>query len=352
MGRCAGRRRRREDGREPGTVPARWTGARVRVTTGGQEAGHPYCVVAVTERDDDRVGSAGSGVGTPQYRPRVEHGGQPSPDPELIELCRTSHPRLVGSLRLVCGDRAAAEDLAQEALVRLWQHWARVRGLESPEAWAFHVAVNLARSWARRRTVYRAALRRLAAASSLAVPEHAAAAAVDVRAAVAALPLRQRVAPPIVHSAVQPPSVSAQLGAQPGGRRHDPRVPDRGEARLDLRRRVARRVHDGRLLPVDAHRKLGTGLDVGDCDREHRPHDPDVVARETRGLDLQLDLVRRRRLSDLRRGRRRAETAAARAGIARASDSAKGSGLRERRNRAAGSTNTHSATAIVTTRGL
>ena len=35
------------------------------------------------------------------------------------DVCRDLYPRLVGALGLVCGDRAMAEDLAQEALVRL-----------------------------------------------------------------------------------------------------------------------------------------------------------------------------------------------------------------------------------------
>ena len=38
-------------------------------------------------------------------------------DPELADFCRSEWPRLVGSLGLYVGDRALAEDLAQEALV-------------------------------------------------------------------------------------------------------------------------------------------------------------------------------------------------------------------------------------------
>ena len=67
-------------------------------------------------------------------------------EPELTELCRHEHARLVGLLALYVGDRAIAEELAQEALVRLHQHWPRVRSLASPHAWVSTVALNLARS--------------------------------------------------------------------------------------------------------------------------------------------------------------------------------------------------------------
>ena len=38
---------------------------------------------------------------------------------DLAAMCEREHPRLVGMLGLYCGDRDAAEDLAQDALVRL-----------------------------------------------------------------------------------------------------------------------------------------------------------------------------------------------------------------------------------------
>ena len=69
--------------------------------------------------------------------------------------------RLVGSLTLYCGDRATAEDLAQEALVRTWMRWKKVRDMQSPEAWTFRTAFNLANSWGRRRQAERRALTRL-----------------------------------------------------------------------------------------------------------------------------------------------------------------------------------------------
>ncbi len=71
-------------------------------------------------------------------------------------------PRLVGSLTLYCGDRQAAEDLAQEALVRAWMKWRKVGRMNSPEAWTYRTAFNLARSWGRRGQAERRAVGHLA----------------------------------------------------------------------------------------------------------------------------------------------------------------------------------------------
>ena len=49
--------------------------------------------------------------------------GQERDDGALEELLRAEHPRLVGLLTLYVGDRRVAEQLAQDALVKLCQHW-------------------------------------------------------------------------------------------------------------------------------------------------------------------------------------------------------------------------------------
>jgi RNA polymerase sigma factor (sigma-70 family) len=100
--------------------------------------------------------------------------------------------RLVGSLTLFCGNRIVAEEIAQEALARAIDRWARVGRMVSPEAWTYKTAFNLARSWASRRAAERRATQRLAAARPPEPPDTAV--AVAVRAAVAALPPRQRAA--------------------------------------------------------------------------------------------------------------------------------------------------------------
>ncbi len=73
--------------------------------------------------------------------------------PEVAALFAIEYPRLVGAVGLLLGDGAEAEDIAQEAFVRLCQHWQRVKGYDRPGGWLHHVALNLARN--RRRSLRR-----------------------------------------------------------------------------------------------------------------------------------------------------------------------------------------------------
>lgn len=74
---------------------------------------------------------------------------------EFDAFCVSAHPRLVAALTHIVGDRPLAEDLAQEALIRAFKRWDRVRRLRSPLGWTVHVGTNLARSAVRRRRVQR-----------------------------------------------------------------------------------------------------------------------------------------------------------------------------------------------------
>ena len=60
-------------------------------------------------------------------------------------------PGLVRTALLLTGDRARAEDLAQEALVRTHRRWRSVRRSDAPTAYVRAAMVNLHRSWWRRR---------------------------------------------------------------------------------------------------------------------------------------------------------------------------------------------------------
>jgi RNA polymerase sigma factor (sigma-70 family) len=112
----------------------------------------------------------------------------------LVAFCRAQYDDLVGALGLYCGQRDVAEDIAQDALLQVCRHWDRVRAMESPTAWTFTVAFNLARSRFRRVGRQWRALNRLGRDRE---PENRPAdttTTVLVREAVSGLPPRQRMA--------------------------------------------------------------------------------------------------------------------------------------------------------------
>ena len=113
-------------------------------------------------------------------------------DRELAEFCRAEYRRLVGLLSLYCRDRHLAEELAQDALVRVVSHWDTVRTLNAPSAWTYRVAINLANSHLRRLLAERRASNRLMAGAVTVQSDPDTPTAVAVRDAVSALPKRQR----------------------------------------------------------------------------------------------------------------------------------------------------------------
>jgi RNA polymerase sigma-70 factor, ECF subfamily len=69
-------------------------------------------------------------------------------------------PRLIAFAQGLCG-RPVADDIAQEAMIAAYRHWARVSRYESPEAWVRRVCANQATSVLRRRAAEARALLRL-----------------------------------------------------------------------------------------------------------------------------------------------------------------------------------------------
>ena len=76
----------------------------------------------------------------------------------------TAH-RVLLYMYAVCGDRAEAADLTQEAYARAWQKWSRLSTYEDPEAWVRTVAWRLAANQ------FRSARRRLAALARMGRPD-------------------------------------------------------------------------------------------------------------------------------------------------------------------------------------
>ncbi len=74
---------------------------------------------------------------------------------------RVEYPRLVTLLVAVTGSRGAAEDLAQEALIRAHARWDQIVRYDKPGAWVRRVALNLASNHGSRRRSEGRALARL-----------------------------------------------------------------------------------------------------------------------------------------------------------------------------------------------
>jgi RNA polymerase sigma-70 factor, ECF subfamily len=62
---------------------------------------------------------------------------------------RTSKKPLVAMAFLLTGNLSTAQDLTQEAFLRTWTHWSRVRTYDDPRAWTRRVLYNLIVSQAR-----------------------------------------------------------------------------------------------------------------------------------------------------------------------------------------------------------
>ncbi|HTO00267.1 MAG TPA: RNA polymerase sigma factor [Microthrixaceae bacterium] len=109
------------------------------------------------------------------------------------------HARLTRVVLAMCGDRALAEDSAQEALLRAWERVNTGEDLRSLDAWTIRVALNWCRSQLRRSGAEDRAVQKIADTS---LPQSSGAATEtglqsellgeDVQRAVLCLPDRQR----------------------------------------------------------------------------------------------------------------------------------------------------------------
>ncbi len=86
----------------------------------------------------------------------VELGGEreaPAGPPSFEELFLDVHDRLYRALYFVTGSSADAEELMQDAFLKLWERWDRLDTIEDPVAYLFRVALNGVRMRARRARV-------------------------------------------------------------------------------------------------------------------------------------------------------------------------------------------------------
>jgi RNA polymerase sigma-70 factor (ECF subfamily) len=63
------------------------------------------------------------------------------------------HERLFKALYFVTGNRQDAEDLTQEAFLKLWERWDQIDRIEDPTAYLFRIALNGFRMQRRRATM-------------------------------------------------------------------------------------------------------------------------------------------------------------------------------------------------------
>lgn len=112
-------------------------------------------------------------------------------DEEVGALYTRTCPRLIGLLTAISGSRSDAEEVAQEAYVRLLPRWKQVRSYDDPESWVRTVAINILISRQRRAKVAVRGLTRLGARPQEHLPDLSAD-GVAVQAALRVLPVAQR----------------------------------------------------------------------------------------------------------------------------------------------------------------
>jgi RNA polymerase sigma-70 factor (sigma-E family) len=102
------------------------------------------------------------------------------------------HAELARLSWLLTGEADAADDLAADALVALWQRWDRLREAEYPLAYARGVVANMARERIRAATRERRRIALFWSRGPHQVQDPDVAAVMDVRAALDRLPFRKR----------------------------------------------------------------------------------------------------------------------------------------------------------------
>jgi RNA polymerase sigma-70 factor, ECF subfamily len=133
------------------------------------------------------------------------------------DLYAVSYPRLVRLLTLAAGSRTEAEDVVQEAFVRLVPRWSKISRYDDPEAWVRKVAFRLLSNRSRRARTAVSALSRSHCAAAAAPAVSPSPDPVDVNRALTTLPIQQRqviVLHYLLDLSVE--QVATELGVPPG----------------------------------------------------------------------------------------------------------------------------------------
>ena len=86
---------------------------------------------------------------------------------EFEDFFLAEHDRLYRALCLVTGSRDEAEEVLQDAFLRLWERWDRLGDVEDPRAYLYRTAMNAFRSR------YRSTVRRMRHAVAFEAPDDA-----------------------------------------------------------------------------------------------------------------------------------------------------------------------------------
>jgi RNA polymerase sigma-70 factor (ECF subfamily) len=106
--------------------------------------------MAPMERPATLIASAEAGTS-------LEDSPPPEDSMSFEDFFELHHPPLFRALWLISRNRAEAEDVVQDAFLRLLERWDSVRSLADPEGYLYRTAMNVLRSHRRRALV---ALRR------------------------------------------------------------------------------------------------------------------------------------------------------------------------------------------------
>jgi len=74
----------------------------------------------------------------------------PGNEADFERLYQTSYGKILGTLTAMLGDRAAAEDCAQDAFERAYKKWDSWQPIAPAEAWVHRIAINAAVSYQRK----------------------------------------------------------------------------------------------------------------------------------------------------------------------------------------------------------
>jgi RNA polymerase sigma factor (sigma-70 family) len=85
---------------------------------------------------------------------------RPPPPPDFDTWYEEQHPRVLAALTVASGRPDVAADATDEAFVRAYERWERVRRMDSSGGWLYRVALNDLRRRCRRQAIERELLRR------------------------------------------------------------------------------------------------------------------------------------------------------------------------------------------------